>query len=70
MTGVEEDLEDIAATMKDDKTDELSSLRDGSSDHVLPNMTPEVTLSNPLSAVGPFAPRSGISFKTCFITKK
>lgn len=67
---VEEDLENIAVAMRNDQADELSSSWGNRTDHVLPNMSPEITLGNSFAPFGPFATRSGISFETGFVSEE
>ena len=67
---VEEDLENISVAMRNDQADELSSSWGNRTEHVLPNMSPEIILGNSFAPFGPFATRSGIAFETGFVSEE
>lgn len=67
---VEKDLENVAVAMRNDQTDELSSSWGNRTDHVLPDVFSEVSLSDPFSSLCPLSPGPRVTFKSRFVSEK
>lgn len=67
---VEEGLEDLGVTVRDDEADQLAIGWVDRADNILSNVAAEVSLGGARTPLNPPLPRTGIPFKACFISKE